>query len=218
MRYPSERALLIHGSRHMRKLGLVHGTSGNLSVAAAEGMLITPTGISYQLMRPADIVLMSLAGSRVKGERRQPSTEWRMHAAIYRARPDVTAVVHGHSPMASTIACTGRDIPAIHYMIATALGDSIRCAPYASFGSDPLARATVKALDGRRACLLAHHGFVAVGADLDHAIRVAEELEWLAGVYWRLLALGSEPAQLSKAAMKDVLTQFRSYGQTRALE
>ena len=135
-----------------------------------------------------------------------------MHAALYRARPDVQAVVHGHSPAATAVACLGRDLPSFHYMVAAAGGDSVRCAGYALFGTEALADLAVAAMADRWACLLAHHGLLAAGPTLDRAVAVAAEVEFLAEVYLRLLPLG-EPARLDPDQMSAVIDRFRSYGQ-----
>ena len=133
-----------------------------------------------------------------------------MHADVYRDKPDVTAVVHCHSPFATTVACTGKGIPAVHYMIAMAGGNDIRCARYATFGDQALSDEALRALEGRRACLLAHHGQIACGRDLQQALDLAREVESLAALYWRLLQLG-EPAVLDAEEMARVLERFRGY-------
>lgn len=212
MIHRAERDQVLEAARRTVTAGLTHGTSGNVSRRVDDGMAITPSGIDYQALVRDDVVVMSLAGEVEEGQRRVPSSEWPMHAAIYQARPDVQAIVHGHSPAATAVACLGRGIPPFHYMIAIAGGDSIRCAPYAPFGTEALARLAVTALEGRTACLLAHHGFLAIGADLDRALAVATETEFLADLLLRLLPLG-EPACLSPAEMADVVERFRGYGQ-----
>lgn len=209
-----ERRGLIGAARRTLELGLTHGTSGNVSARASGGMAITPTGMPYEELEPDDIVLMALDGTVAAGERRLPSSEWRMHAAIYLARPEVAAVVHGHSPAATAVACLGRDLPAFHYMVAAAGGDSVRCAPYALFGSEAIAAGAVKALDGRRACFLAQHGLMAIGEGLDEAVAVAVEVEFLAGVFLSVAAIAS-PKVLSAGQMREVLERFKSYGQQR---
>lgn len=208
----AERALVVAAARRTVTLGLTHGTSGNVSSRVAGGMLITPTGMPYDTLEPADVVAMGFDGTVFAGERRRPSSEWRMHAGLYRARPDIGAVVHGHSPSATAVACLGKDLPPFHYMIAMAGGNSVRCAPYALFGTDALADLAAEAMTDRWACLLAHHGLLAAGPTLDRAVAVAAEVEFLAGTYLRLLPLG-EPARLDRDQMDLVIDRFGSYGQ-----
>lgn len=208
----AERSLVIDAARRTVVLGLTHGTSGNVSCRIPNGMLITPTGMPYDRLETADVVGMDLQGAPFPGERRKPSSEWRIHAELYRARPDIGAIVHGHSPAATAVACLGRDLPAFHYMVAVAGGDSVRCAGYALFGTDTLASLTVAAMEDRWACLLAHHGMVAAGPTLERAVAVALEIEFLSSVYLRILPLG-EPATLDPAQMGSVVDRFRSYGQ-----
>lgn len=198
----------------MNALGINRGKSGNVSArfhdAAFDGFLITPSGLPYAETTPADIVAMTLEGET--RDARLPSSEWRFHRDIYCARPDANAVVHTHAPFATTLACLGRGIPAFHYMIAVAGGSDIRCAPYATFGSQALSDHALAALAGRKACLLAHHGMIAIGASLDAAIALAVEVETLAEIYWRAIQI-SEPPLLSEAEMNVVIEKFRTYGQ-----
>jgi L-fuculose-phosphate aldolase len=186
------------------------GKSGNVSARTETGFLITPTGLPYETMRPEDIVPVTLGG--VATGPRLPSSEWRFHRDIYIDRPDAGAIVHAHSPFATTLACLGRGIPAFHYMVATAGGKDIRCAPYATFGTQELSDGALVALSGRRACLLANHGMIAVDASLEAALALAIEVEALAEQYWRALQIGA-PNLLSDAEMNVVLEKFKSYGQ-----
>ena len=146
------------------------------------------------------------------GGTRLPSSEWRFHRDIYRTRADANAIVHTHAPFATTLACHSRNIPAFHYMVAVAGGRDVRCAPYATFGSQALSDHVLAALEGRRACLLAHHGMIAVGASLPQTLALAVEIETLAEIYWRALSIG-EPPVLSDAEMDLVLQKFATYGQ-----
>jgi L-fuculose-phosphate aldolase len=148
---------------------------------------------------------------------RKPSSEWRFHRDIYAVHPDVMAIVHAHSPFATTLACLDRGIPAFHYMIAVAGGDDIRCAPYSTFGTQQLSDDALRALDGRRACLLAHHGMIAVGDSLPSALALAIEVESLAEMYWRALQLG-EPRILPASEMQEVLRRFADYSSTRRFD
>lgn len=197
----------------MNAVGLNRGKSGNVSARTDAGFLITPTGLAYESMRPEDIVALAQDGT-VRGSR-LPSSEWRFHRDIYAARAEVSAIVHAHSPFATTLACLGRDIPAFHYMIAVAGGADIRCAPYATFGTQELSDHALRALEGRKACLLANHGMIAVGATLADALALAVEVEALAEQYWRALQIGT-PNLLSDAEMEIVQQKFRTYGQPDA--
>jgi L-fuculose-phosphate aldolase len=201
---------IISTALKMNALGINQGKAGNVSARVADGFLITPTGIPYEETKPEQIVATRFDGA-FDGDV-LPSSEWRFHADIYRARSDVEAIVHTHSVYATTIACMARNIPAFHYMIAVAGGRNIRCAPYATFGTQELSDHAVAALEDRRACLLAQHGMIAVGASLEKALALAVEVETLAQMYWQVLQIG-EPAILSDAEMTTVLGKFRTYGQ-----
>ncbi len=216
MIYRADRDQVLEAARRCIAQGLTHGTSGNVSLRLSTGFAVTPSGMDCLEAEREDIVVLDDDGVPLAGERRVPSSEWPMHAAVYRARPDVCAIVHGHSPAATAIACLGRDIPPVHYMIAMAGGDSIRCAPYQPFGTEMLARVAVEALAGRKACLLAHHGFLAAGSSLRDALLVAAETEFLADLYLKLLPLG-EPPLLTREAIADALARFATYGQPRDL-
>jgi L-fuculose-phosphate aldolase len=207
------RATIIATARSMNARGINRGTSGNVSArwnGRFVGFLITPTGMPYDTTTPDDIVTMTMDGE-ARGDR-LPSSEWRFHRELYRARGDLDAIVHLHSPFATTLACMRRGIPAFHYMVAVAGGRDIRCAPYATFGSPELAIHVVSAMADRRACLLANHGMIAAGTDLATALALAIEVEGLAEMYWRALQLG-EPKLLTDTEMDAVLEKFRTYGQ-----
>lgn len=203
------RDALLSTALKMAASGLTPLKSGNVSARFEDGMLITPSGRSYDTLGPDDLVHVRGDGT-VEGAG-QPSSEWQMHAAIYRAKPEAGAIVHAHSPFATALACVHRDIPAFHYMVARAGGDRIACAPYATFGSADLARNVLAGLGPRRACLLANHGALSLGSDLDSAYDLAWEVETLAGQYWRALQIGV-PRLLDKAEMARVAERFKSYG------
>lgn len=203
-----KRGAIVSACRRMNAVGLNQGTAGNISVRHANGLLITPTSTPYESMTPDDIVFMDLQGQCAPGTR--PSSEWRFHRAILRARADVGAVVHAHPPFATAIAIMRLDIPAIHYMIAAAGGDTIRCAPYTTFGTEELSRLALLALEDRYACLLAHHGMIATGASLERAMWLAVEVETLARQYHACLAIGTPPL-LSRAEIADVKLRMRDY-------
>jgi L-fuculose-phosphate aldolase len=207
------RAAIIATAIRMNACGINRGKSGNVSARTTGGFLITPTGLDYESMTPIDIVAVTLAGT--SSGPRLPSSEWRFHRDIYVARPDAGAIVHTHSSFATSLACLGRGIPAFHYMIAIAGGKDILCAPYATFGTQALSDNAVIALAGRRACLLANHGMIALGASLDAALALAVEVEALAEQYWRALQIG-EPNVLSDEEMNIVLEKFKGYGQPRS--
>lgn len=208
-----QRQKLIEFARRMADCGLNKVTSGNLSVRAIEngesGFLITPTSMSYDALLPNDIVFMQLDGSHAA--RREPSTEWRFHRDIYVARPDAGAVLHAHSPFATTLACLRLDIPPFHYMIARFGGNTLRCSAYATFGTQALSDAALAAMEERRACLLANHGMLVYGRDLENALDLGIELETLCEQYWRASQLG-EPVLLDDAEMERVLGKFNGYG------
>ncbi|MGM0553289.1 MAG: L-fuculose-phosphate aldolase [Pseudomonadota bacterium] len=206
------RAAVIDAALETNRRGLNQGTSGNVSARHGEGMLITPSGVPYESLKPEDLVYVDSTGRSDPG--RKPSSEWHFHHAILHARPELGAVIHVHSVYASVVAIQGRDIPAFHYMIAAAGGNSIRCAPYATFGTEALSHRALEALEGRTACLLAHHGMIATGTDLKRALWLTAEVELLAQQYVLSLTLG-EPPRLDDAEMERVLEKFRSYGPAR---
>lgn len=204
------REAIIATALKMNALGINQGKAGNVSARHGEGYLVTPSGLPYEETHAEDIVRMDLQGT-AQGQR-TPSSEWRFHQDIYRARPEVNAIVHAHSPYATSLACLGLEIPAFHYMVAVAGGKNIRCAPYATFGTQALSDHAVAALTDRKACLLAQHGMIAVGTSLKSALALAVEVESLAGQYWRVLQVG-QPILLPDAEMDVVLEKFRTYGQ-----
>jgi L-fuculose-phosphate aldolase len=204
------REAVVAACRGLARSGLTHGTSGNVSVRRDESsFFISPTGVVYETLDAGDVPLLTFNGHWF-GHRR-PSSEWRFHRDILRARSDAGAIVHTHSPYATALACTGRGIPAFHYMVAVAGGNDVRCAPYHTFGSQELSDAAVAALDGRRACLLANHGVIAIGTDLAAALRLATEVENLALQYCAALSIGGVRL-LDDAQMRQVLEKYRTYG------
>lgn len=210
-----KRQSIIDACLKMNEMGINQGTSGNISIRDGDNLLITPTSLPYNSMQPEDIVQMSLDGSVIGPG--LPSSEWRFHLDVMRAKPDVNAIVHAHPNYCTILAIMGRDIPAIHYMVAVAGGDSIRCAPYATFGTAELSSNAVAALKDRKACLLAHHGMIAAGASLDNALWLAVEVETLARQYVGCLQLG-EPPVLSSEEIQNVISRMANYGQRDAPE
>ncbi len=196
----------------MNACGINRGKSGNVSARWQDGFLITPSGLAYEKTQPRHLVFVDATGT-AHGVL-APSSEWRFHHDIYRTRRDCGAVVHAHASFATTLACLQREVPAFHYMVAVAGGDSIRCAPYATFGTQALSDHALAALEERRACLLANHGMIALGADLDAALALAVEVESLCEQYWRTLQIGM-PHLLDAAEMSRVIEKFKSYGQIR---
>ncbi len=207
---PDPRQHLIATAQAMQAAGLNRGTSGNLSVRHENGFYITPTGMPYSALEADDIPLMALAGTH--SGQRKPSSEWRFHRDLYASRPEVGAVLHAHSPFAVSLACLRYDIPPFHYMIARFGGDSIRCADYAIFGSETLSTAALAAMHERKGCLLANHGLLVAGRDLEEALALAVELEELCEQYWRACQLG-QPVLLKASEMDEVIQKFAGYGQ-----
>jgi L-fuculose-phosphate aldolase len=196
----------------MSRSGLSPGRSGNVSCRFGDGMLITPTGMAYEDIRPRDVVFVDAKGEVPDKKSRKPSSEWRFHLAAYQARPEMNAVVHTHSLNATVLACAHKPIPAFHYMVAVAGGSDIPVVPYDTFGTKELARHVAKGLFHRNACLMANHGQIAIGETLAAALELAHEVETLAEQYCRVLALG-KPYILPDEEMARVLKRFKSYGQ-----
>ena len=204
-----KRQAIIDACRRMNELGINQGTSGNISLRHQDGMLITPTSVPYDQMRGEQIVFMKFDGSFAPGQK--PSSEWRFHLDILRSRSEVNAVVHAHPPYATILSIMGLQIPPIHYMIAAAGGDTIRCAPYATYGTAELSDHAVNALEDRFACLLGHHGMIAIGASLPRALWLAVEVEALSRQYHGCLQIGTPPL-LSQAEIERVRQKMAGYG------
>ncbi len=204
----------------MNRLGINVNKSGNVSVRVkkgqTEGFLITPTGIAYEALQTDDLVFVPLNAQSLDdiNAKRLPSSEWLMHAEVFRQKPTVNAIVHTHSVYATALACQEMSIPAFHYMVAVAGGDDIPCAPYALFGTPELADYCAKALENRHACLLSHHGVVATGMDLSAALKLAHEVENLAKTYTVVYQLGT-PKILDSEKMKAVQERFKTYGKQK---
>jgi len=203
---------IVNSCRTMNALGINQGTSGNISARHGTMMLITPSGVPYDEMKPGDIARMPIDGEYGSWTGpMQPSSEWRFHLDIMRARPEVGAIVHTHSTYATTLAICGREIPAVHYMIAAAGGPTIRVAPYATYGTKELSENALRALEGRTCCLLANHGMIATGANLKRAMWLAVELETIAKQYYLALQIGGAQT-LSDGEIVHVVEKFKSYG------
>ena len=205
---------IIATCRTLGRLGLNQGTSGNVSARLtenpADGFLLTPTSLDYEAMAPADLVHVLPEGSCVGA--RRPSSELPFHRAIFAARRDARVVIHTHSTHATAVSCLRREVPAIHYLVALFGGSSIRCAEYATFGTEALSSNILRALVGRRAALLANHGLIVIGDTLAHALSLTVEAEQLAKLYLATLATGVPPVILDEAEMQNVTERFRAYG------
>jgi L-fuculose-phosphate aldolase len=218
VKQPSEKTLrkeIIATALEMSRSGLSPGRSGNVSCRFKDGMLITPTGKRYEDTEPDDIVFVAEDGSVPEGQLK-PSSEWQFHLAGYRARPDRNALVHTHSLHATVLACAHKSIPAFHYMIGAAGGKDIPCVPYATFGTEELARHVAAGLSERDACLMANHGQITCGASLSHALELAQEVEVLAEQYYKVLVLGSVHL-LDDAEMREIAERFKAYGRNAEL-
>lgn len=202
---------LVAAARRLDAQGFMPSKSGNLSVRTPRGFRITPAALPYAELTEQDLVECDADGMVISG-RRLPSSEWRLHAMLYAARPEVEAVVHTHSPQATALSCARLPIPPFHYMILLGGGSDIRCAHHATFGTEELAVEAVLALTGRRACLLANHGVIALGTSLLAAETLAREVENLAAQYLALLAAGLKPVLLDEVELEEARAQFASYG------
>jgi L-fuculose-phosphate aldolase len=200
---------LIETAVRMNRCGINQGTSGNLSIRYESGMLITPSGMPYAILEPDDIVFVD--GDGEHHGPRQPSSEWRIHHDIYHARADAATILHAHPTDCAALACLNEPIPAFHYMVAVAGGRDIRCAPYATFGSQTLSNHILEALKDRKACLMANHGLICLAGGLDKALALAIEVEQLAQTYLHCLSVG-KPSILDDEEMDRVLLKFKSYG------
>lgn len=206
----SLRIAVAEASRRTVAEGLNRGSSGNVSARNGAGFLVTPSGLASADIRPEQVVRSTMAG--VCEGALPPSSEWRIHRDIYQARPEANAIIHVHSPFAVSLACLRRDIPPFHYMVAVAGGQDIRCAGYATFGTQALSDHVLAALEGRRACLMANHGMVAIARDLNLALALAVEVESLCEQFWRASLMG-DPVLLDDAEMAEALEKFQGYGQ-----
>ena len=211
MNKQTKSATLIETALHLEQIGLNHGATGNCSCRDGDTYLITPSGIDTQNLSEDKVVRMDFAGNIINSiPNLKPSSEWRFHKDIMSQRKEVGAVVHTHSIYASTVSLFGDTLPPFHYMIAVAGGDSVRCAPYAMFGTQELSDNIISALIDRKACLIANHGLVAIGDNLKEALQIAEEIEHLCQLYIEARKLG-EPNLLSKKQMSEVIDRFQTY-------
>ena len=206
------RTNIVRHCRAMLQAGLTTGAGGNISARMPEHghVCMSPTGIPYDNMRPADVPVVDMRGAAIDGDRK-PSSELPMHLAVYAVRDDVNAIVHTHSPFAATFACLREPIPAVHYLVGFA-GTHVPVAPYATYGTPELADGAVKTLGGEfQAVLLANHGLLAVGPSLERAYAIAEEIELVARICYQARAIGT-PVILDDDEMHRVIEKFRGYG------
>lgn len=209
---PALRQAMVAAARQLSAQGLNRGATGNIGVRCGVSFLVTPSGVPAEDLSPEAMVAMDFSGATLGPGK--PSSEWRFHRDILAARPEIGAVVHTHARFATSLACLQREVPAFHYMIAVAGGDTIRCTPYAIFGSQELSDLALQALEDRKACLLGNHGMIALGVDLADALAVAVEVESLCEQYWTALQLG-QPNILSASQMQAVLEKFKDYGRAQ---
>ena len=195
----------------LNTLGLNHGATGNCSLRKEEGLLISPSGMNNEVLKPEHIVEISMDGISSKLNKYEPSSEWRFHRDIFKHREDISAIVHTHSVYASALSVLGKAIPQFHYMIAVTGGKEIPCAQYAMFGSQELSDNIIVSLGGQKACLMSNHGLITVGSNLKEAVDIAVEVEHLAQVYTQA-KLHGEPKLLTDSEMDQVLKRFKSYG------
>jgi L-fuculose-phosphate aldolase len=215
MKNLDKRNKIIEYSLKLNSTNLSPLRSGNISIRTneddKEGYLITPSGKKYETLKPEDIVFMGLNDEANKNESAyKPSSEWRFHRDIYSNKKEANAIVHAHSPHATAVSAHGKTIPPFHYMIALAGGEDIKCAEYATFGTEELSKNIIKALNERSACLMSNHGQVAFGKNLDQAFELAQEIENICHQYTITLKLG-EPKILSFEEMKKVLDKAKDY-------
>jgi L-fuculose-phosphate aldolase len=208
--YLEQAELVVNAVKYLASLGINGPTSGNISLRINSGFLITPSGIDYKYLRPEKMVILGNTGVNKIPVGIKPSSEWRIHKDIYDVRPEVCAIVHTHSEKATALSCLRREIPSFHYMVALAGGYNIRCAPYATFGTQRLSDLTIEALEDRYACLLSNHGTLALGLTLPNAVNMAIEVESLAAQYLSALSI-SEPELLSKKEMINIVERFKLY-------
>lgn len=209
-----ERELIVEYGKKLITSNLTKGTGGNLSIYNRDKQLmaISPSGIDYFETRPEDVVVLNLKGEKIDGDK-APSSEYEMHKIFYENRTDIDAIIHTHTMYATTISCLNWDLPPVHYMIALA-GPNVRCAKYATYGTKELAENAFKAMENRKAVLLANHGLLAGAKDLANAFNITEEIEYCAELYYRAKCIG-EPVILSEEEMTLMLEKFKTYGQVK---
>ena len=212
----SKKQKLIEACNKISRLGLIKGSSGNLSLRIdTERYLLTSSGCSLEHLKDQDIVTMSIDGKIISGE--NPSSEWMIHGDLYKERSDIRSIVHTHSKYVCVLACLHKELPSFHYMVAIAGGENIRCCPYELFGTKKLSNNVIEAMKNRNACLMANHGLVVGSSSLENSVYIAEEVESLCEQYVNALAIGNVQL-LSQKQMKDVLEKFKNYGAIKKVE
>lgn len=217
MQHLELRQAIVGISQRLTPLALSRGTSGNVSARTPEGYLVTPSGVPYEALTPQSLVALGLHEEPDEEAFPRPSSEWRFHRDIYAARPEVAAIVHAHPPFATALACMHSPIPAFHYMVAAAGGRDVRCARYATFGTQELSDSILEALHGRKACLIGNHGIVATGNSLEAALALAVTIEDLSEQYVRVRQMG-QAHMLPDDEMDRVLEKFKTYGKPKRAE
>ena len=200
---------LIRASKYLNDKNINRGSSGNLSFRSKNGFIITPSSLPNDKLTEKNCVQMNLDGTYQN--KFKPSTEWKIHRDIYVKRKDIYAIIHTHPISSTAIACMNINIPAFHYMIAVAGGDNIRCAKYATFGTEQLSKNVLKALENRNACLMANHGLIVIEKDLKIALKLTEEVENLSMQFLQILKSGKKPVLLSKNEMKKNIKKIKNY-------
>ena len=212
----SKKQKLIEACNKISRLGLIKGSSGNLSLRIdTERYLLTSSGCSLEHLKDQDIVTMSIDGKIISGE--NPSSEWMIHGDLYKERSDIRSIVHTHSKYVCVLACLHKELPPFHYMVAIAGGENIRCCPYELFGTKKLSNNVIEAMKNRNACLMANHGLVVGSSSLENSVYIAEEVESLCEQYVNALAIGNVQL-LSQKQMKEVLEKFKNYGAIKKVE
>ena len=200
---------LVKTTKYLNNKNINRGSSGNLSYRTTNGFMITPSSIPNDKLNEKSCVQMAFDGTYKN--KLKPSTEWGIHRDIYLKREDIFAIIHAHPTFSTAIACMNIDIPSFHYMIAVAGGDNVRCARYATFGTEQLSKNVIKALDNRNACLMANHGLIVGEKNLKFALKLTEEVENLSKQYLQILKSGKKPVLLSKNEMKKNIKKIKDY-------
>ena len=200
---------LVKTTKYLNNKNINRGSSGNLSYRTTNGFMITSSSIPNDKLNEKSCVQMAFDGTYKN--KLKPSTEWRIHRDIYLKREDIFAIIHAHPTFSTAIACMNIDIPSFHYMIAVAGGDNVRCARYATFGTEQLSKNVIKALDNRNACLMANHGLIVGEKNLQFALKLTEEVENLSKQYLQILKSGKKPVLLNKNEMKKNIKKIKDY-------
>lgn len=214
MQLETERKTVVRFGLKLVESGLTTGTGGNLSIIdrGSKRVAVSPSGIEYAALQPIDVVLTDLDANILDGDC-TPSSELGFHLSVYHQRQDCHAIVHTHSPYATTLACLGWEIPAVHYLVGFA-GKKVPIAPYATFGTPELAQNIAENIGEYNGLLLANHGLITVGRNMDEAFAAAEEIEFVARIYYQARSIG-KPVILPEKEMETVIEKFKTYGQKK---